>query len=547
MKPLQFPEGMATVSRDISDHGMRPGLWLAPFAADKHSKLAAQNPDWVIRNNAGQVANSSNCGKFFYGLDATNPSVRDYVHHCVSRAVDTWGFHVLKIDFLYAACLEGNGKYDLSMSRAEAMDLALKTIRSAAGSDAFLIGCGCPIASAIGFADAMRISADTGPTWYPPPPLPWWDNGTLPCLRSMIRNSITRAPFGHRWWHNDPDCLMFGEHTRLTTDEIASAASIVAMTCGMLLLSDDLPKVPESRTRIMSKIFPMTGASAIVLDLHSTNNGLPNLMRLWCTDRFNVLDQFRRSMSGSSTDDDFDPNEEATYFARKASFRLDETLPPPEERERSCIHVTQGLGTWTVLSVSNWHDKPAVVHVPPPALLPAPEVIADVGYGTFGYHVFEFWSSRYSWMAPIPLDDEGGELGSASGHDRSVNKLLGAHATEIFHIKPVTPDAAQYVGSDLHFSCGRELRSFRASRDHLELRLVSDYKRSGRVFVYVPRASTDNVRVTVRGAAGRWTAVGNTSKVGDNGSPRLLGRVLAIPVVIRADGFSDDGHVHISF
>jgi hypothetical protein len=49
---------------------------------------------------------------------------------------------------------------------------------------------------------------------------------------------------GHRWWHNDPDCLMFGEHTRLTDDEVASAASIVAMTCGMLLLSDDLPKVP---------------------------------------------------------------------------------------------------------------------------------------------------------------------------------------------------------------------------------------------------------------------------------------------------------------
>ena len=89
----------------------------------------------------------------------------------------------------------------------------------------------------------------------------------------MIRNSIARAPFGHRFWHNDPDCLMLGEHTRLTDEEVASAATVVAMTCGMLLLSDDLPKVKPKRMQIVSKIFPLTGVSAVVLDLHSTNDG----------------------------------------------------------------------------------------------------------------------------------------------------------------------------------------------------------------------------------------------------------------------------------
>jgi len=73
---------------------------------------------------------------------------------------------VLKIDFLYAACLEGNGIFDLSMSPAQAMDLALQTIRDAAGPHTFLIGCGCPLSSGIGFMDAMRVSADTGHSWY---------------------------------------------------------------------------------------------------------------------------------------------------------------------------------------------------------------------------------------------------------------------------------------------------------------------------------------------------------------------------------------------
>ena len=166
LKPEAFPgDGLHGVSRDISAKGMRPGLWLAPFAADKHSKLAKNNPDWIIRNNSGAYANSSHCGKFFYGLDATNPGVRGHVYEAIRRAAEDWDYNVLKIDFLYAACLEGNGKYDLSMSRAQAMHLALRTISDAAGPQVYLIGCGCPIASGIGFVDAMRVSADTGPTW----------------------------------------------------------------------------------------------------------------------------------------------------------------------------------------------------------------------------------------------------------------------------------------------------------------------------------------------------------------------------------------------
>ena len=115
-----------------------------------------------------------------------------------------WGYELLKLDFLYAACLAGNGKYDMSLSRAETMHLALQTLRAAAGPNTFLIGCGCPLGPAVGYIDAMRISADTAGSWYPSFPLPWWDNGTLPSVRGMVRNSITRACIGHRWWHNDP-------------------------------------------------------------------------------------------------------------------------------------------------------------------------------------------------------------------------------------------------------------------------------------------------------------------------------------------------------
>ena len=109
---------MAAIAAAMKSRGMRPGVWLAPFAADKKSQLVKDHPDWIIRNNSGRYANSANCGKFFYGLDATNPLVLDHARRCIRRAVHEWGFEVLKLDFLYACCLDGNGKHDLSMVSA---------------------------------------------------------------------------------------------------------------------------------------------------------------------------------------------------------------------------------------------------------------------------------------------------------------------------------------------------------------------------------------------------------------------------------------------
>jgi len=538
LKPKEFPSGsLSQVAKDIEDSGMRPGVWLAPFAADKKSKLTTDHPEWVIRNHTGSVANSSFCGKFFHGLDVTNPEVQEHVTSTIQRAVNDWGYNVLKIDFLYACCLEGNSKYDLSMSRAQSMYFGMQTIREAAGESTFLIGCGCPIASGIEFVDAMRVSADTGPCWYPER-LPWWDNGTLPSLRAMIRNSLSRAPLGHRWWHNDPDCIMLGRHTKLTDKEVASAATVVAMTCGMLLLSDDVPKVDPGRAQIVAKIFPLTGIPAIVLDLHSTNDGLPSLMRLWCTDRFEKLELFRKTSSGNE-----DHNAEATHFARQASFvAQSKDTSPDVERRRSCIHVTHGLGTWTVLSISNWSDRTTVVQVPPPAIgskgsVSNDPIVSQSSSSKHGYHVFAFWSARYSWIPEY-----------TSQEDATISRRLEPHETEIFHIKPVTPGKAQYVGSDMHFSCGKEVLQFTQSASHLEVVLYNVYRRIGRIFIYIPKTSTDNVRVTVDGKSARADCCGNTPSVSSNGSHMLAGRVLFVPVSMPGGDMNGVGYtVRIDF
>ncbi|NDD82494.1 MAG: hypothetical protein EBZ53_08040, partial [Verrucomicrobia bacterium] len=46
----KFPQGMRAVADELHSLGFRAGLWLAPFSVDPGSRLAAEHPDWILRN-----------------------------------------------------------------------------------------------------------------------------------------------------------------------------------------------------------------------------------------------------------------------------------------------------------------------------------------------------------------------------------------------------------------------------------------------------------------------------------------------------------------
>ena len=560
LKPGKFVKGggMRVLADAIRSKGMKPGVWLAPFACDKGSDLARQHPDWIIRNDAGRIANSANCGKFFYGLDATNPAVRKHVYDTIRRAVRDWGFDVLKLDFLYASCLEGNGKYDPSMSRAEAMHLGLRTIRAAAGRETFIIGCGCPIGSAVGFADGMRVSCDTGPTFVPEFPLPHWDNGTLPALKGMLRNTMTRAVIGHRWWHNDPDCLLLGETTSLTDDEVVSAASVIALTGGMLLLSDDMEKVSEKRLSVAKRVFPLTGVTAVPLDLHSTANVMPSILRLWCSERTAKTAAESNDMNFTNMSHSSGPEKVLREQASRLTFEVGYSpgvVVDPYSRERSCFPVAPGLGSWTLVSVSNWLDETATVSVSFSALVShsiedftatgaprsasrttdaPPSSSSCLGeFGDNGFHVFSFWKSGYAWIPHSTLLD-----GSP------LMTTLRPHATEILHVKPVDATRPQYIGSDLHFSCGFEVKAFEWTDGSVRVTLKNEYEKRGSIYLFLPgRVGLDRASVSVCGRSSSFETVASPSI----GHAANQSRVIRIRVEVAANGEEDDGKVSIKW
>lgn len=276
-----FPDGVKPLADSISRAGLIPGLWLAPFIVHPDSDLMKKHPDWMLRKANGRLVNAGLGWKALTtALDLTIPQALQYARDVVSIASQEWGFPYLKLDFLYAAAL--NGRYtDSTQTRAQVMRMGMETLRQAVGPDVTLLGCGAPLGSVVGVVEAMRIGPDVSGDWMP------GFNGfkiglhnepAVPSARNSLHNILTRANFNRRWWVNDPDCLLIRPDTQLTLDEVRSMATVIALTGGSLLLSDDLPGLPLERMRIAEALLPVLEEEVRVLDWFDSK--MPSRLRV---------------------------------------------------------------------------------------------------------------------------------------------------------------------------------------------------------------------------------------------------------------------------
>jgi alpha-galactosidase len=266
----KFPSGMAWLADRIHDRRFKAGLWLAPFLVGAKSRLFAEHPDWAVRNDAGAPAIAiQNWEQPCYALDCTRPDVIAWLEGVFRTVTEEWGYDYVKIDFIYAAAVEGV-RHDPNATRAQAYRRGLRTIRRAVG-DRFILGCGAPIGPSIGLVNGMRISPDVAPTWYPPARHghdPQRTALSFPATANALRNTITRFWMHHRLWLSDPDCLLLhGPDTALTPDEVQTLATVVAMSGGMTLDSDDLTRLPPERRRMLARLLSLRGEAAVPLDL----------------------------------------------------------------------------------------------------------------------------------------------------------------------------------------------------------------------------------------------------------------------------------------
>lgn len=268
----KFPRGMAWVAEQIRAAGFTPGLWTAPFIAKPESRVLREHPEWFVKNEDGAPRFAlwnpawgmrSSC----YALDTTHPEALDWLREVFRTLAQEWGYRVLKLDFLYAAALPGR-RFDPQATRAMALRRGLDAVREGAGDEAFLLGCGCPLAPAVGVVDAMRIGPDVAP---------WWTNLFSRTVQRnqhgistfhAVRNTLTRAYTHQRWWLNDPDCLMVRDtDTALTEHEVRTLATVIAMTDGMIIFSDRIESLSPARVELLERTLELAGGKVWVSDL----------------------------------------------------------------------------------------------------------------------------------------------------------------------------------------------------------------------------------------------------------------------------------------
>jgi alpha-galactosidase len=269
----RFARGLGHLAASIRERGFTPGLWLSPFVVQPGSRLAREHPDWLLRDHRGWPARSGFFYSFFgYALDLSQQAVLDHLRGLGQR-LRNWGFAFIKADFCYAGALPG-ARRDARLTRAQALRKGLQALREGIGPEAFLLGCGCPFGPALGLVDAMRVGPDTVPSWHPELwNLPWSrpllkGERSVASLRNNLRHTLVHSALHRRWWWNDPDCLLVRDFdTRLSEDEVRSALSLIGLSGGLVISSDDLGRLSAERRRLIALLAPILSPGGRALDL----------------------------------------------------------------------------------------------------------------------------------------------------------------------------------------------------------------------------------------------------------------------------------------
>jgi alpha-galactosidase len=193
-------------------------------------------------------------------LDLTNPATEAWLRNVIRTVVKEWGYEYLKLDACaYAAVPSTDVVYHAAGTTAP-MNLrrGLEIIREEAGDGTFILGCTCHFGPVVGLVDAMRVGPDVKELWA---------DGPNPSVRHAMRMTLQRNWMHNRWWANDPDCLIVRENeTQLSEAETRFLATGIALSGGMVVASDDLPKLSEERRRMALALFPPPGVAARPLD-----------------------------------------------------------------------------------------------------------------------------------------------------------------------------------------------------------------------------------------------------------------------------------------
>ena len=231
----RFPSGMAAMAERIREKGLVPGLWLAPFLCERNSALYDEHPEWLIVDSTGLPIDSPFSWSGAYCLDTRNPEFRAYLREFLGTVVREWGFKLLKLDFLFGACMVPHD----GLNRGELMADALELVRESVGEDTWLDLCGVPMVSAFGRCEYCRIGCDVGLDWDGLLHMRLFHRERVSTKWSLV-NTMGRAHLNGRAFLCDPDVYFLRDDVDISPERKRQLIAADVLCGGVFMTSDDM-------------------------------------------------------------------------------------------------------------------------------------------------------------------------------------------------------------------------------------------------------------------------------------------------------------------
>ncbi len=265
----KFEGGVKKVCLDIKSKGFEPAIWVAPFVAERDSKLFKEHPDWFVKDDNGEPLASDKvtfggwrCAPW-YILDTTHPEALNYIKTVFSTMNKEWGVTYFKLDAIVWEALPFGNRYDSTKTCVEAFRMGMDAIVESAGKGSFILGCNSPMWPAIGKVNGMRVTNDNQR---------YFDQFKQIAIECFYRN------WQHnRLWINDPDTVLLQNQKVEIVDpngnivyrdgttldvEFAFNAVYTLASGGMVLSGDDVSKLSKENIELLRRLLPPTEYSA---------------------------------------------------------------------------------------------------------------------------------------------------------------------------------------------------------------------------------------------------------------------------------------------
>ena len=240
---------LAQLARRIQDQGLRPGIWLAPFVAERKARIRRQR-EWFLRDAAGNpkiAGYNPGWSGTFYALDPSHPQVQAYLLDRMEW-LRSLGFDLFKFDFLYSLAIVGRNREGLN--RKEQIDCGLGFLRKTAG-DAQVIGCGMPLVQR-SFFDFVRVGPDVAPRWEDRFLKRIGFEGRAEAFNAL-RNTLSRSFLDGVYWQNDPDVMILRKCKLLPCQQRTLILANWFLS-HFLFYSDSLDQVPSENLVLLRQL-----------------------------------------------------------------------------------------------------------------------------------------------------------------------------------------------------------------------------------------------------------------------------------------------------